>query len=95
MGVIRSHKTAARAAPVTVALRLDNEAVVFEGKAALAVTQTLKKRDGVIACLLKAVEMVRDADEDCRKDGLPQMPPAARAKLDAAIAKAHTMGKRQ
>ena len=32
-----------------------------------------------------ALEMVRDANEDCRKDGLPTIPPAARAKIDAAI----------
>jgi len=34
------------------------------------------------------LRMVRDADDDCREDGLPTMPPAARAAIDAAIAKA-------
>ena len=38
--------------------------------------------------LLKALEMVRDADEDCKRDGLKCMPSFARAKIDAAIAKA-------
>jgi hypothetical protein len=38
--------------------------------------------------LLEALEMVRDADEDCHKDGLSTIPVIARAKIDAAIAKA-------
>ena len=38
--------------------------------------------------LLEALVMVRDADNDCRADGLPTMPQAARAKINAAIAKA-------
>lgn len=38
--------------------------------------------------LLAALEMVRDADDDCRKDGLPTMPPLVRGKVDHAIAKA-------
>lgn len=38
--------------------------------------------------LLEALEMVRDADDDCAADGLPTIPTAARAKIDAAIAKA-------
>lgn len=37
--------------------------------------------------MFEALEMVRDADEDCKKDGLPQMPSLARAKIDAALAK--------
>ena len=36
---------------------------------------------------LDALEMVRDADNDCRADGLPTMPDLARAKIDRAIAK--------
>jgi hypothetical protein len=36
--------------------------------------------------LLEALLMVRDADNDCRADGLPTMPQAARAKINAAIA---------
>ena len=35
--------------------------------------------------LIEALEMVRDADEDCRRDGLETMPPMARAKIDAAL----------
>jgi len=38
--------------------------------------------------LYEALEMVRDADEDCHKDGLPTIPPIARAKIDRALAKA-------
>lgn len=38
--------------------------------------------------LLSALEMVRDADNDCKRDGLPTIPASARAKIDAAIAKA-------
>lgn len=38
--------------------------------------------------LLEALIMVRDADEDCRQDGLPTIPAPARAKIDRAIAKA-------
>lgn len=37
----------------------------------------------------EALVMVRDADEDCLKDGLPRWcTPAARARIDRAIAKA-------
>ena len=38
--------------------------------------------------MYKALVMVRDADEDCKRDGLPTIPPTARAEIDAAIAKA-------
>ena len=38
--------------------------------------------------LLAAVTMIRDADDDCRHDGLPTIPGPARAVIDAAIAKA-------
>jgi hypothetical protein len=38
--------------------------------------------------LLAALVMVRDADEDCHRDGLPTIPGPARGKIDAAIAKA-------
>jgi hypothetical protein len=38
--------------------------------------------------LLEALEMVRDADNDCRLDGLPTIPLDARAKIDRALAKA-------
>lgn len=42
------------------------------------------------ADLLEALEMVRDADDDCKRDGLPTIPTIARAKIVAAIAKAKT-----
>ena len=38
--------------------------------------------------LISALEMVRDADEDCKRDSLPTMPPIPRAKIEAALAKA-------
>jgi len=38
--------------------------------------------------LYEALVMVRDADNDCRADGLPTIPPMARSKIDRAIAKA-------
>lgn len=40
------------------------------------------------ADMLEALVMIRDADNDCKADGLPTIPPSARAKIDAAIAKA-------
>jgi len=36
--------------------------------------------------LAEALEMVRDADDDCHKDGLQTIPSIARFKIDAAIA---------
>lgn len=38
--------------------------------------------------LLAALIMVRDADEDCRRDGYPCMPDTPRAAIDRAINKA-------
>lgn len=38
--------------------------------------------------LLEALIMVRDADNDCAKDGLPTIPVSARGRIDRAIAKA-------
>lgn len=38
--------------------------------------------------LLEALIMVRDADNDCVKDGLPTIPAPARSRIDRAIAKA-------
>lgn len=38
--------------------------------------------------LVEALEMVRDADDDCRVDGLKTLPAGPRAKIDAALKKA-------
>lgn len=38
--------------------------------------------------LYEALVMMRDADDDCRHDGLQTIPQPARARIDAAIAKA-------
>ena len=35
--------------------------------------------------LWETLEMVRDADNDCHKDGLQTIPPAARKAIDAAL----------
>lgn len=43
--------------------------------------------DKMIAELYATLEMVRDADDDCKKDGLHAMPPAARARVDAALSR--------
>lgn len=40
--------------------------------------------------LIDALEMIRDADDDCARDGLPTIPAPARAKIDAAIAAAES-----
>lgn len=37
--------------------------------------------------MLEALRMVRDADNDCRLDGLPTMPPMPRSRIDRAIAR--------
>lgn len=39
----------------------------------------------VIEELSGALEMVRDADDDCRRDGLQTIPETARARIDAAL----------
>lgn len=51
-------------------------------------TDELAKCIRTIRSLVDALEMVRDADDDCKLDGLPTIPPMARAKIDAAIAEA-------
>jgi len=38
--------------------------------------------------LLETLVMVRDADNDCRRDGLQVIPAIARARIDVVIAKA-------
>ena len=43
---------------------------------------------GAAPDLLEALIMIRDADDDCARDGLQTIPAPARAKIDAAIAKA-------
>ena len=66
------------------------------------ILQSLTPNSGEVVCievpdynaapdLLEALVMVRDADDDCKRDGLPIIPCAARARIDAAIAK--TTGK--
>lgn len=42
----------------------------------------------VVPELLNTLEMIRDADNDCQKDGLPTMPAPARQRIDSVIAKA-------
>ncbi|GGA45872.1 hypothetical protein [Pelagibacterium lentulum] len=45
-------------------------------------------RADIVETVLEALIMVRDADNDCRLDGLPTIPSMARNKIDQAIAKA-------
>jgi len=73
-------------APETIrALRED----LAEARDLLGTSESLKVfHEENEAALLAALEMVRDADDDCGKDGLPRIPGAARAAIDAAIARA-------
>ncbi len=50
--------------------------------------EELKRSNKLCAELLEVLEMVHDADEDCKRDGLPTIPAAARSRIDNAIAKA-------
>lgn len=43
---------------------------------------------GVVLDLMSALEMIRDADEDCKKDGLPTLPHAPRKAIDEALGQA-------
>lgn len=56
------------------------------------VAESIAEKNGpVIAAapeLLDVVLMIRDADDDCASDNLPRIPAAARAAIDAVIAKA-------
>jgi len=45
-------------------------------------TEARKQRDTLAGTL----EMVRDADEDCHKDGLQTIPVVARCRIDQALA---------
>jgi hypothetical protein len=47
-----------------------------------------EERDGLIALikqLYEALDMVRDADDDCHADGLQTIPTIARFKIDEAL----------
>lgn len=62
------------------------------GAAAKQDADEFKRLDARIASLEKevsvlrhALEMVRDADNDCRKDGLQTMPSVARATIELAL----------
>lgn len=56
------------------------------------VAESIADKNGLVIAaapeLLDVVIMVRDADEDAGRDGLPRIPACARAAIDAAIAKA-------
>ena len=53
-------------------------------KDAAAATRTIRAATA-FPLMLHALEMVRDADEDCKRDGLQTMPYPARATIDRAI----------
>jgi len=58
------------------------------GNTATQAAAELRRLHEVNGELLEALVMVRDADDDCLADGLPNIPSMARAKIDAAIKKA-------
>ena len=53
-----------------------------------SIAMAVKAYREALEILLEALEMVRDADNDCGIDGLRTLPSGPRAKIDAAIAKA-------
>lgn len=61
---------------------------MLERQATIIAVSELNAQAETITALIEALEMVRDADEDCKRDGLPTIPEIARAKIDAALAKA-------
>jgi hypothetical protein len=71
------------------ALRLADELVALHGyPLSIEAAAELRRLHQVNSDLLGALEMVRDADEDCKRDGLQTIPSMARHRIDAAIAKA-------
>lgn len=69
----------------------NDAAVVAHVRAATLDPAEAERRIRLMAAapsLFEALAMVRDADEDCKKDGLPTIPPVARAMLDAALVRA-------
>lgn len=62
----------------------------FDEDAAVDIDAEIANASMVAAApkLYGALIMVRDADEDCKKDGLPTIPPIARKRIDDAIAMA-------
>lgn len=71
-----------------------SDAVEYYGGHLVAESITAENVEFIVrACnsydeLVEALTMVRDADNDCRADGLPTIPAPARAKIDAALATA-------
>ena len=59
---------------------------VFGKANAAFIVRAVNAHDG----LVKALQMIRDADNDCKSDGLPRIPAAARATIDAVLAKANS-----
>lgn len=69
----------------------DEETVSDYGGHLVAESISPGMREAIAALpdLINALEMVRDADEDCKTDGLPRvLPEHARAAIDAALEKA-------
>ena len=71
-----------------LALQLANMLAECKTVGCYPAAEELRRLHEVNAELLGALEMVRDADEDRKKDGLPTIPPMPRARIDAAITKA-------
>jgi len=87
---LSAHETSTRGIDV---LPSDGVAFIIASVKLPAYTDQMERRANarLIAAspeLLEALTMIRDADEDCKRDGLPTIPPAARSTIDAAIRKA-------
>lgn len=72
-----------------------SDAVEYYGGHLIAESVAPQNRDIIAAApeLYEALEMVRDADDDCHKDGLQTIPPMPRNKINRALAKALGEGK--
>lgn len=63
---------------------IDQLRTTDSSKAAAAATKTIRAVSA-FPLILRSLEMVRDADEDCKRDGLQTMPSGARESVDRAI----------
>jgi hypothetical protein len=76
------HELTGRAADHIEGLEAEIDEVHATGGCSYIRLEAANKR---IKELEAVVEMVRDADNDCHKDGLQTIPPAARSRIDAVL----------
>lgn len=88
--VIRIYAATVDSKPVAVCPQMDSPIMAILKGQTNETTEAAANARLIAAApdLLEALEMVRDADEDAKRDGLPTIPATARARIDAAIAKA-------